>query len=325
MKKSLSIDLIITDAGTQMRFGTRLETVKEYHALLTAKENDKRWPFDDALVVFTSKKDVYWLADGFHRFEAAQMAKRGSVACDVRKGSLEDAQDYALGANARHGLRRSNQDKRHAVEMALSMDRWKNKSNRMVAEACGVGHPMVGKIRKELAQVESDSTSNSEKPGKTDKKRIGKDGKKQSATKSKRAKTAHQREPGDESEPDGEAPLVSADTASLVHDDLDRPVPEGLREAHSAVLAFEIQAKQLLGVLREVRKIEKMPGGKYLNLSEFDSQIKAARKQLQDAGYLTDCPTCKGKGKCKGCDGLRWIPRWRKGSLSDAEKGWLGI
>ena len=141
---------------------------------------------------------------------------------------------------------------------------------------------------------------------------------KRSAAKTK----THQTESGDESEPDGEAPVVSA---SLVHDDLDRPVPEGLREAHSAVLAFEIQAKQLLGVLREVRKIEKMPGGKYLNLSEFDSQIKAARKQLQDAGYLTDCPTCKGKGKCKGCDGLRWIPRWRKGSLSDAEKGWLGI
>ena len=68
-QKSLSIDLIITDAGTQMRAGTRSETVKEYAAMFV----DNKWPFDDPLVVF-NKGESYWLADGFHRHEAAVMA-----------------------------------------------------------------------------------------------------------------------------------------------------------------------------------------------------------------------------------------------------------
>ena len=136
--KSLSIDLIITDAGTQMRAGTRLETVKEYEALFVGTN----WPFDDPLIVF-NKGDQYWLADGFHRFEAAQRVGRGSVSCDVRKGTLEDAQDFALRANSRHGLRRTNDDKRHCVRQALGMDRWSDKSNVMVAEACGVSLSLI--------------------------------------------------------------------------------------------------------------------------------------------------------------------------------------
>ena len=206
MSKLLSIDLIITDAGTQMRAGTRLETVKEYEQLF----NGKKWPFDDPLVVFTDGKS-YWLADGFHRFEAAQLANRGSVLCDVKKGSLEKAQDFALGANLRHGLRRSNDDKRHSVRTALGMKRWAECSDRLVAEACGVGHPLVAKIRKEI-QLESDSSSNSANPVKTGVKRKGKDGKKRS-TPSKAKPTTHQREPGDESEPDGEDPVVEAPKA----------------------------------------------------------------------------------------------------------------
>ena len=193
-QKSLSIDLIITDAGTQMRAGTRLETVKEYAAMFV----DKKWPFDDPLVVF-NKGESYWLADGFHRHEAAVMAKRGSVTCDVRKGTLEDAQNFALSANARHGLRRSNEDKRHAVRSALGMEQWADKSNRMIADACGVGESLVRTIKSESTALKTQlSKTNNKKPTKT----TGKDGKKRSA----KPKT-HQREPGDESEPTGEEPV----------------------------------------------------------------------------------------------------------------------
>ena len=176
MSKSLSIDLIITDAGTQMRAGTRLETVKEYEQLFTGK----KWPFDDPLVVFTNGES-YWLADGFHRFEAAQRAGRASVSCDIRKGTLQDAQNFALGANAKHGLRRSNDDKRFCVNAALSMERWQDKSNAMVAEACGVSDRFVAKIRKEIeASTPNGSELNSTATRKKPTKRVGKDGKKRS-------------------------------------------------------------------------------------------------------------------------------------------------
>jgi len=227
MNKSLSIDLIITDAGTQMRAGTRHETVEEYKALFV----DAKWPFDDPLIVFNEGKS-YWLADGFHRYYAAQQTKgRSSVACDIREGNLEDAQNFALSANSRHGLRRTNEDKRHAVRAALSMKRWEDKSNAMVAEACGVSDRFVAKIRKEIeSSTPNGSELNSTATRKKPTKRVGKDGKKRSAPKPK----THQREPGDESEPDGEDPVTEVpvdDTAWKVQRSKARKTAQALTRA----------------------------------------------------------------------------------------------
>lgn len=145
----LSIDLIVADESTQMRAGTRNETIEEYADLF--ETSNKRWPFDSAIVVFYD--DKYYLADGWHRYLAAIRANRASVECDVREGTLEDAQDYALGANVSHGLRRTNDDKRKAVEKALRMDRHVKKSDRAIAGLCGVSQPFVGQIRKQLISV----------------------------------------------------------------------------------------------------------------------------------------------------------------------------
>jgi hypothetical protein len=61
-------------------------------------------------VVFKDEEDVYWLADGFHRFDA--MTGRKTVRCEIHKGGLRDAILFACGANAVHGLRRTNEEKR---------------------------------------------------------------------------------------------------------------------------------------------------------------------------------------------------------------------
>lgn len=48
----------------------------------------------------------------------------GTIAVDVRPGSQRDAILYSLGANAAHGRRRTNADKRRAVQRMLSDEEW---------------------------------------------------------------------------------------------------------------------------------------------------------------------------------------------------------
>ncbi len=184
---TLAIDLIIADAGTQMRAGTRMETIREYSEIAKAKA----WKFATPLVVFFDGQH-YYLADGFHRLEACRLAKRASVNVDIHEGSLRDAIRYALGANQEHGLRRSNEDKRHAVEVALADKEWAKLSSRAVAELCGVSDVFVGKIRD---QVQTVSTSKTETL-------IGKDGKEYPKTQPKQAVAtpATEAKPGDEYE-----------------------------------------------------------------------------------------------------------------------------
>jgi hypothetical protein len=68
--------------------------------------------------VFTIDGITYRLADGFHRMAAYRRAHPDvqEIQCEVRTGDLEDAVLFACGANASHGLPRSNSDKRKAVQ-----------------------------------------------------------------------------------------------------------------------------------------------------------------------------------------------------------------
>jgi hypothetical protein len=72
------------------------------------------------LVVFHDD-EAYWLAESFYRFSAAREAELETIACEVRSGSLRDAILRSAGANATHGLHRSNADKRRAVLLLLKM------------------------------------------------------------------------------------------------------------------------------------------------------------------------------------------------------------
>ena len=174
-EKPLPLELITAGEETQMRYATREETIGEYAELFGSGD---AWPFDTKLIVFKDAAGVYWLADGFHRYRAAERVGRSSVHCIIYEGELIDAQDYALSANASHGLRRTNEDKRKAVGAALAMERWAMRSNVAIAEHVGVSDKLVGKIRNEL----SSSTSNGSRLDSTDAEfRVGRDGKKRKA------------------------------------------------------------------------------------------------------------------------------------------------
>jgi hypothetical protein len=96
-------------------------------------------------------------------------------ATTILKVTRLDVVKHALGANRTNGLHRSNEDKRHCVEMALK--EFPGESDRKIAEWCGVADKTVGATRKESGAEFTHLT-----------KRVGKDGKSYPATKPAPAK-----------------------------------------------------------------------------------------------------------------------------------------
>lgn len=141
---TVPISQIRTDGGTQARQGLDVLVVGEY-----AHEMKEGAVFP-ALTVFYDG-DAYWLADGFHRLAAAKAVGQVVISCDVRQGTRRDAVLFACGANATHGLKRSDDDKRRAVLALLNDSEWRQWSDREIARRCNVSAPFVGKLRAEAA------------------------------------------------------------------------------------------------------------------------------------------------------------------------------
>ena len=85
---------------------------------------------------------------------------------------------WSIQSNFTHGLRRSNADKRRAVEMLLADEEWSAKSDRWIAETAGVHHSTVQAI-KQVAESATSPVSGGESP----EFKMGADGKKYPAKK----------------------------------------------------------------------------------------------------------------------------------------------
>jgi hypothetical protein len=137
----LRLSRIRTDAGTQTRARIDESVAADY---AEAMVNGSAFP---PVTVFQINGD-YVLADGFHRVRAARLGKFDRIEAEVRQGTRLDALKYSLASNHRHGLRRTNEDKQHAVMMALK--ELSNLSDGAIAELCGVSQPMVSSQRRQL-------------------------------------------------------------------------------------------------------------------------------------------------------------------------------
>lgn len=140
---NLSLEKIIIDAGTQSREKIDETTVASYADRM--KDGEAFPP----VVVFHDGVD-YFLADGFHRYFAAKRINSPCIECEVKDGTLSDARLYSYGANAKHGLPRTNADKRKAVISAVQDERCKDMAVREIARLCNVSHPLVLVIMEEL-------------------------------------------------------------------------------------------------------------------------------------------------------------------------------
>jgi hypothetical protein len=87
--------------------------------------------------------------DGFHRYFAKQRNRRDKFACEVRPGTKRDAILHAVGANAEHGLKRTDADKRRAVNILLDDPEWSQWSGREIARQCKVSESLVRTMRAE--------------------------------------------------------------------------------------------------------------------------------------------------------------------------------
>jgi hypothetical protein len=93
---------------------------------------------------------IYLLADGFYRLEAHLLEGLDSIPVIVHQGGRKEVVIHAVGANADHGLRRTNADKEKAVTIALTDPDIQGMSDSQIAIICRVSQPYVGKIRKKL-------------------------------------------------------------------------------------------------------------------------------------------------------------------------------
>ncbi|MGJ2408989.1 ParB N-terminal domain-containing protein, partial [Salmonella enterica subsp. enterica serovar Paratyphi A] len=105
----LALALIQIDGGTQSRANVNDQVVNEYAEAIQAGAT-----FPPIVVFYDGKK--HWLADGFHRFHAYRKLGREKVAADIPQGTRRDAILHSVGANEPHGLRRTRDDKRRAVD-----------------------------------------------------------------------------------------------------------------------------------------------------------------------------------------------------------------
>ena len=151
----IAVDQVRTDGDTQPRVSMDPETVEEYVARMRQDEATGRvldlegQPFPP-LVVYRDADERLWLADGFHRLEAARRLGISRIQAELRAGSLQEALVHSLGANARHGKRRTNADKRRAVARALAHDEIGARSDARVAAVCKVSDRFVSGLRQEL-------------------------------------------------------------------------------------------------------------------------------------------------------------------------------
>ena len=128
-------------AGTQAR--TRIDNAlaEEY------AEAMRDGAFFPPVIVFSDGKNSY-LADGFHRVEAARRCGFLDIDAIEEQGTARDALWYALGANKAHGLRMSRADVRRAIGLALQ--EFPERSSRDIARQIGCGDQLVREVRTEL-------------------------------------------------------------------------------------------------------------------------------------------------------------------------------
>lgn len=142
------------DASAQSRVFVDPQVVSDYVERMSWDDQSQRvidpegvaW---QPVLVFTDGEN-HWVADGFHRASAAREAGIERIQCEVREGDLRDAVRYSLSANARHGLRRTREDKRRAVKRALEDSEWRLWTDARIAELCSVSRPFVSNMREEL-------------------------------------------------------------------------------------------------------------------------------------------------------------------------------
>lgn len=319
--QQLDINLIDIRGGTQARAEIDEPTVADY---TDAMEAGDTFP---PLVVFHDGK-THWLADGFHRYWAYTRRDTIKVPVEIHNGTRREAILYACQANARHGLRRTNADKREAVVMMLHDEEWSQWSDRAIAEHIGVDHKTVGKVRKEsTGEIPQSTAVAAPKPRKTkagrtiDTANIGTNqpAKKPEPDEFDGFGESPKPAPGNNEpskggdDPDFDAPQMKDPNGRVIPDEL---VVEVFNEAD----CFADWQASIQTIRKEAKAIKDTRLGARI-LQALDVSLKDAWQQLKHATPYCVCPLCEGKApkKC-GCKGAGWINKEQYEALPEDKR-----
>lgn len=290
MSETISIDDLTLDERAQARVSLDQSVVDEY---AEAWQNGASIPNVEAVRVTEGElagKVVVW--NGFHRIAAAKKLGVVSIGVDVTTGKLSTAIDLCTSANATHGMRRSNDDKRRAVSMAITLDKQLNRkrSDRQIAQYVGVHNSTVSEIRAELS-------------GKTKKKK------------------PHDTVYKPENE-DGEGEINEVKQSLVTVDELGRRVtnPE-VQKILVLVPEFDDLVSGIESIWRRLKALAETDAGAELasRKQALAYDLKGVREAIVFARPYTECPYGPGcTPTCNACRGRAWICREQWDRLDEA-------
>lgn len=301
--KHLNIDEIRIDGGTQPRAGIDTAYIADL-----AERLDGLPPID----VFFDGKD-HWAADGFHRYHAHRKAEKKTIPCNIHKGTQRDAILFSVGANNAHGLRRTNADKRRAVETLLGDKEWGKRSDRWIADQCKVSNHLVAEIRgiqvgefpPANAKNRHNDTENDDSGGRIPTCRDGKDGKKYPAPEVEE----------DDIPVDSESESPSAPPAPPAVDKLGEPI------ADEAIASIFARARELDDLARRTSELKVAIQRGVEAKDELFARFNATDQVNFSNGYAAIkanmpycvCRGCKGRsretGTCMFCKKTGWLTK----------------
>jgi hypothetical protein len=292
--RSIKINSICLAASQQIRASMCAATIDEYAEAMV--EGEKFPP----IICFDDGKTLR-LADGYHRVAAAQKAGIKDLLADIRKGGEIECIEFAVGVNDKHGLRRSNADKRNAVKIAL--DRFPQHSSRQVAAMCKVNHHLVeemraSKVGENAVQLGDLPTETCASPCKSSQAsssaemRIGGDGKSYPA----------QKLSSQEPEKDGIGRAIPTSILALWH-------------RRNSVSMYLQEISSLRGILKQAAETSD-PLFAECALETIRMALEDARLELQRAIPYAVCPYCQGlqMATCRSCKGRGFVSEffWEK-------------
>ena len=147
------------DLSLQARAEMDAAAIEEY---AEAMRNGAQFPPISVRDIGTEAQPHKIVTDGMHRVKAAMLNGEEEITAQLLPGTMQSAYLDALKANATHGLRRTNADKRHALEMAWAHrgEIWQradgaDPSAEVLARACGLSLRMVKEFLSGIQPVQN--------------------------------------------------------------------------------------------------------------------------------------------------------------------------
>ena len=308
--KSLALDKITLDGGTQIRVALNQEAIDRYAELMADGQK-----LDAIEVLYDGT--TYWPWDGFHRVAAARKSGQTTIMAIIRPGGRKDAVKLALSANRKHGLPLTTADKINAVKVALK--EFPEMSNRVVAETIGVSHHTVGKHRSQLesiGQIAQCSTRTTSDGRQYPSQRVAQEAQPEVPVDiddiplDLAPKTSPEGNQADlqalEDDDDNDEPPIQGDV-DATGTPINGAIAEAFRRRSEVNKIVKAMTDARTAVLASIDEGDVLYS--FLNVSAFKAEFTRAIVRLRSCRPYAICPYCSGDG-CKACRAQGWLPKF---------------